>query len=77
MNYINFYYFQIAFRLASITLQNNIEVLALVEPAPELSEVEKLATQCWKNSSEILRVAEQSYPRNFPLSLSMDPGLLG
>ncbi|XP_015594332.1 protein fuzzy homolog isoform X2 [Cephus cinctus] len=67
----------VAFRLVSVTLVNHIEVLSLCGPTPELSEVERLAIQCWRSSIDILRAAEQSYTKNFPFNISLDSGILG
>lgn len=66
-----------AFRLVSITLVNGVEILALCGPSPELTEVERLAVQCWRSNIEVLRAAEQSYPRNFPAGITLDSGILG
>ena len=67
---------QVAFRLVSITLINGVQVLALCGPSPELAEVERLAVQCWRSNLEVLRTAEQSYPRNFPSTTTLDSGIL-
>ncbi|XP_078038139.1 fuzzy planar cell polarity protein-like protein [Augochlora pura] len=67
----------VAFRLVSVTLINHIEVLALCGPNPELSEVERLAVQCWKNTIDILNSVELCYPRNLPISINLDPEALG
>ncbi|XP_076226682.1 fuzzy planar cell polarity protein-like protein isoform X3 [Nomia melanderi] len=68
---------QVAFRLVSVTLINHIEVLALCGPNPELSEVERLAVQCWKNILDTLNSAELCYPRNLPVSINFDSEALG
>ncbi|XP_046611942.1 protein fuzzy homolog isoform X1 [Neodiprion virginianus] len=67
----------VAFRLVSVTLVNHVEVLALCGPTPELAETERLAIQSWRSSIDILRAAEQCYPRNFPASVSLDSEILG
>ncbi|XP_076239326.1 fuzzy planar cell polarity protein-like protein [Calliopsis andreniformis] len=67
----------VAFRLVSITLINYIEVLALCGPTPELTEIERLAVQCWKSSIDALHGAEQCYPRNLPATISLDLETLG
>ncbi|XP_014207801.1 protein fuzzy homolog [Copidosoma floridanum] len=68
---------ELAYRLVSVNLVNNVQVLALCGPNPTLNEIERLATQCWRSSLESLRVSEQCYPRNFPSTMSVDPGVLG
>ncbi|XP_001604141.1 protein fuzzy homolog [Nasonia vitripennis] len=67
----------LAYRLVNVTLVNNVQVLALCGPTPDLPEIERLAIQCWRNSIETLRTSEQCYPRNFPSSISLDSAILG
>ncbi|KAL7296513.1 hypothetical protein TKK_0009948 [Trichogramma kaykai] len=67
----------IAYRLVNVTLVNNIRILALCGPNPELSEIEKLTLQIWKNSTDLLQASEQCYPRNLPASIILDTGILG
>ncbi|XP_043271084.1 protein fuzzy homolog isoform X2 [Venturia canescens] len=66
----------VAFRLVSITLVNGVEVLGLCGPSPELTEVERLAVQCWRSHIEVLRTAEEAYPRNIPAGIIPDSGIL-
>lgn len=68
---------EVPYRLVIITLFSNVQALALCGPTPDLGEIEKQAVHCWKNSLEILRLAEQCYPRNFPPSVNLDSGILG
>ena len=56
---------------------NQVEVLALCGPNPDLSEIERFAVQCWKNSIDALHSAEQCYPRNLPASINLDSETLG
>ncbi|XP_066597945.1 protein fuzzy homolog [Prorops nasuta] len=67
----------VAFRLVSVTLISNVEVLALCGPSPDLTEIERLSSQCWKNSIEALRSSEQCYPRNISSTISLDSAVLG
>lgn len=67
----------VAFRLVSITLINHIEIVALCGPNPELQEIERFAVQCWKSSIDVLRNAEQCYPRNLPATVALDSETLG
>ncbi|KOC68940.1 Protein fuzzy like protein [Habropoda laboriosa] len=67
----------VAFRLVSVTLVNQVQVLALCGPSPDLSEIERFAVQCWKNSIDALHNAEQCYPRNLPASINLDSETLG
>lgn len=52
-------------------------MLALCGPNPDLSEIERFAVQCWKNSIDALHSAEQCYPRNLPASINLDSETLG
>ncbi|XP_011502317.1 PREDICTED: protein fuzzy homolog isoform X2 [Ceratosolen solmsi marchali] len=67
----------LAYRLVNVTLVDNIQVLALCGPNPDVKEIERLAFQCWRNNIEILRTSVQCYPRNFPYSISLDSRILG
>ncbi|XP_072746694.1 protein fuzzy homolog isoform X2 [Anoplolepis gracilipes] len=67
----------VAFRLVSITLINHVQVLALCGPNPELTEIERIAVQCWKSNMDVLCTVEQCYPRNLPASVSLDNETLG
>ncbi|KAG5308851.1 FUZZY protein, partial [Acromyrmex charruanus] len=67
----------VAFRLVSVTLINHVEVLALCGPNPELTEIERYAMQCWKSNMDALCTVEQCYPRNLPMSVSLDSETLG
>ena len=66
-----------AFRFVCCTLIPEIQLCCLCGPTPILSEVEHSATNCFKNSADILSSAIQSHPRNFPISCHIDGGILG
>nr|CAD7442720.1 unnamed protein product [Timema bartmani] len=67
----------VPFRLVTVSLVGHVEVSVLCGPSPPLSEVERVATQCWRGATDILRSAEQCYPRNFPPSIQLDTGVMG
>ncbi|XP_063927858.1 protein fuzzy homolog [Zophobas morio] len=67
----------VAFRFVCCTLIPEIQLCCLCGPTPILSEVEHSATNCFKNSADILSSAIQSHPRNFPISCHIDGGILG
>ncbi|XP_017885341.1 protein fuzzy homolog [Ceratina calcarata] len=67
----------VAFRLVCVTLIDQVKVLALCGPNPDISEIERFAVQCWKTSIDAVRNAEQCYPRNLPASINLDPETLG
>lgn len=68
---------EIAFRLVKCSLIKNIDVCTICGPAPELADVDHIAMQCFKSMVDILKVSEQSFPRNFPHSIQLDPEILG
>ncbi|XP_044732200.1 protein fuzzy homolog [Chrysoperla carnea] len=68
---------EVAFRLVTCTLIKNVVVCTICGPAPELAEVDHIVVQCFKTMVEVLKSAEQCYPRNFPQSLQLAPEILG
>ncbi|KAH0812782.1 hypothetical protein GEV33_010014 [Tenebrio molitor] len=67
----------VAFRFVCCTLIPEVQLCCLCGPTPVLSEVEHSATNCFKNSADILTSAIQCHPRNFPSSCHIDGGILG
>ncbi|XP_074038172.1 fuzzy planar cell polarity protein-like protein isoform X2 [Leptinotarsa decemlineata] len=67
----------VAFRFVTCTLVPEVQLCCLCGPTPVLSEIEHYVTQCFKNSTDILKAAVQSVPRNFPVTCSVDPSILG
>lgn len=68
---------QVPFRLVVCGLTGGIQICALCGPSPPLMEVEYVSIQCWKGAIDILRAAEQCFPRNFPPSIQLDTGVMG
>lgn len=66
-----------AFRFVCCTLIPDIQLCCLCGPTPVLTEVEFSATNCFKNSADILSSAIQCHPRNFPSTCHIDGGILG
>lgn len=66
-----------AFRFVCCTLIPEVQLCCLCGSTPVLSEIEHLATNCFKNSADILGSAIQCHPRNFPLNCHIDGGILG
>ncbi|XP_044254046.1 protein fuzzy homolog [Tribolium madens] len=67
----------VAFRFVCCTLIPDIQLCCLCGPTPVLSEVEFSATNCFKNSADILSSAIQCHPRNFHSTCHIDGGILG
>ncbi|XP_067009352.2 protein fuzzy isoform X4 [Anabrus simplex] len=68
---------QVPFRLVTCSLVAGVDVCVLCGPTPPLSEVEHTAIQCWKSALDLIRAAEQCYPRNFPHAIQLDSGVMG
>ncbi|XP_066253877.1 protein fuzzy homolog [Euwallacea similis] len=67
----------VAFRFIACSLSPDVQVCCLCGSSPSLMEIEQAATQCFKNSTDILKAASQCIPRNFPQSVAVDGGILG
>ncbi|XP_068085209.1 protein fuzzy homolog isoform X2 [Anabrus simplex] len=67
----------VPFRLVTCSLVAGVDVCVLCGPTPPLSEVEHTAIQCWKSALDLIRAAEQCYPRNFPHAIQLDSGVMG
>ncbi|PNF23702.1 fuzzy-like protein [Cryptotermes secundus] len=67
----------VPFRLVACGLVGGIQICALCGPSPPLTEVEHVSIQCWKGAIDVLRAAEQCFPRNFPPSIQLDNGVMG
>lgn len=67
----------VPFRLVTCALTAGVDVCVLCGPTPSLAEVEMTASQCWRGALDLLRLAEQCYPRNFPYSAQLDGGIMG
>ncbi|KAL1509312.1 hypothetical protein ABEB36_004074 [Hypothenemus hampei] len=67
----------VAFRFVACSLISDIKVCCLCGSTPSLLDVEQAATQCFKNSTDILKSASHCVPRNFPQSITLDCGVLG
>ncbi|KAL0274544.1 UNVERIFIED_CONTAM: hypothetical protein PYX00_002647 [Menopon gallinae] len=67
----------VPFRLVTLRVINGIEISTLCGPSPSLSEIEQSVLHVWRSAIELLRSAEKTYPRNFPVAVSLDPNVLG
>ncbi|XP_072382705.1 protein fuzzy homolog [Diabrotica undecimpunctata] len=67
----------VAFRFVVCTLIPEVQICCLCGPNPPLNEIELSATQCFRNSTDILNSAAQCVPRNFPSSYIIDTNILG
>lgn len=67
----------IAYRLVSVPILQGVNICMLCGIEPSYPEIEQIVQHIWKNDLEMLALAEQCYPRNFPPSLEIDQGILG
>ncbi|XP_060531594.1 protein fuzzy homolog isoform X2 [Cylas formicarius] len=67
----------VAFRFVACSIMPDIQVCCLCGSTPSLKDIEYSAAQCFKNSMDILKSAEQVSPRHFPNSFVIDGGILG
>lgn len=66
-----------AFRFVACTLIPDVQICSLCGPTPNLVEIERSVTQCFKSSTELFTAALHTHPRNFPASCQVDSGILG
>lgn len=67
----------IAYRFVCIALRQNINVCVLCGAEPQYVDIENLVRQIWKNESATMESAELAFPRNLPMDLKLDQGILG
>ncbi|CAH4029337.1 protein fuzzy homolog isoform X1 [Pieris brassicae] len=67
----------VAFRAVTCKLLADVYVLVICGATPPLSEIDEIVLQCWENSAHIIKEAKLVYPRNFPLSITFEPCILG
>lgn len=70
----------IAYRFVCVALKQNISdisICVLCGAEPQYADIENLARQIWKNENTMIENVEMSYPRNLPIDLKLDQGILG
>ncbi|XP_037031297.1 protein fuzzy homolog [Bradysia coprophila] len=67
----------IAYRFVCVAIRQNISVCVLCGAEPQYADIENLARQIWKNDNTTMENAELTYPRNLPIDLKLDQGILG
>lgn len=67
----------VAFRVVTCKLLADVYVLVICGATPPLSQIDEIVLQCWEGYAQIIKEAKLIYPRNFPMSMSFDPALLG
>lgn len=67
----------IAYRFVCVAIRQNVSVCVLCGAEPQYADIENLARQIWKNDNATIENAEMTYPRNLPIDLKLDQGILG
>lgn len=67
----------VAFRAVTCKLLADVYVLVICGATPPLSQIDEIVLQCWEGYAQIIKEAKLVYPRNFPMSVSFDPALIG
>ncbi|XP_038214553.1 protein fuzzy homolog isoform X1 [Zerene cesonia] len=67
----------VAFRAVTCKLLADVYVLVICGATPALSQIDEIVLQCWESSTHLIKEAKLIYPRNFPLSITFEPCILG
>ncbi|CAH0750234.1 unnamed protein product [Diatraea saccharalis] len=67
----------VAFRAVTCKLLADVYILVICGATPALSQIDEIVLQCWEGYAQIIKEAKLIYPRNFPISISFEPTILG
>ncbi|CAK1600812.1 unnamed protein product [Parnassius mnemosyne] len=67
----------VAFRAVTCKLLADVYVLVVCGATPALSQIDEIVLQCWEGYAQIIKEAKLIHPRNFPLSITFEPCVLG
>lgn len=67
----------IAYRFVRVTIRQNVSVGVLCGAEPPYLDIENMVRQIWRNDNTMLENVELAYPRNIPIDLKLDQGILG
>ncbi|CAI9723525.1 Hypothetical predicted protein [Octopus vulgaris] len=67
----------VPYRLLIFNLIKDVEVCLLCGSSPTLGKLEKEITRFWKPALDTLKSVRQVFPRNFQITSSIDPNILG
>lgn len=70
-------WFQIAYRLITVPILQNVTLSVLCGAEPLYMEVQALSQQIYASVLISLQAVESCYPRNIPNNLELDEGILG
>ncbi|GIY86426.1 protein fuzzy homolog [Caerostris darwini] len=63
-------------RLITLNLLRDVEMCVLCSSEPPLSLLEEEAPKIWKCCFDALKVVTSLHPRNFPISIELDPNII-
>uniref|UniRef100_A0A2H1VKW6 SFRICE_001495 n=1 Tax=Spodoptera frugiperda TaxID=7108 RepID=A0A2H1VKW6_SPOFR len=67
----------VAFRVVTCKLLADVYILVVCGATPALSQIDEIVLQCWESYASIIKEAKLVHPRNFPMSLTFEPCVLG
>ncbi|CAG4973962.1 unnamed protein product [Parnassius apollo] len=67
----------VAFRAVTCKLLADVYVFVVCGATPALSQIDEIVLQCWEGYAQIIKEAKLIHPRNFPLSITFEPCVLG
>ncbi|XP_063619397.1 protein fuzzy homolog [Cydia splendana] len=67
----------VAFRAVTCKLLADVYILVVCGATPALSQIDEIVLQCWEGFAQVIKDAKIAYPRNFPMSISFEPCVLG
>ncbi|CAH2991138.1 unnamed protein product [Chilo suppressalis] len=67
----------VAFRAVTCKLLADVYILVICGATPALSQIDEIVLQCWEGYTQTIKEAKLVYPRNFPMSISFEPTILG
>ncbi|XP_026733165.1 protein fuzzy homolog isoform X1 [Trichoplusia ni] len=67
----------VAFRAVTCKLLADVYILVVCGATPALSQIDEIVLQCWEGYASIIKEAKLGFPRNFPMSITFEPCVLG
>ncbi|KAG6450696.1 protein fuzzy homolog [Manduca sexta] len=67
----------VAFRAITCKLLADVYILVVCGATPPLSQIDEIVLQCWESYAQMIKETKLVYPRNFPMSITFEPCVLG
>ncbi|XP_075974801.1 fuzzy planar cell polarity protein-like protein isoform X1 [Anticarsia gemmatalis] len=67
----------VAFRAVTCKLLADVYILVVCGATPALTQIDEIVLQCWEVYAPIIKEAKFTHPRNFPMSMTFEPSVLG